>query len=153
VTLLAQDVSGSRARVAERFVSTPGAVLLGTASFWEGVDFPGEALEALAIVKLPFLVPDDPLVAARCDRLRRLGEEPFRDYVLPEAVLRFAQGFGRLVRSRHDRGAVLLLDSRLGDRGYRKAFLAALPVEPEVFHETSALVERVTGWLEAHGAR
>ena len=153
VTLLAQDVSGSRARVAERFVATPGAVLLGTASFWEGVDFPGEALEVLSIVKLPFLVPDDPLVAARCDRLRRLGGEPFHEYVLPEAVLRFAQGFGRLVRSRHDRGAVLLLDTRLGDRSYRKAFLAALPVEPEVFHDTPALVERVGGWLEADGAR
>jgi ATP-dependent DNA helicase DinG len=150
--LLAQEVSGSRARLAEKFAATPGAVLLGTASFWEGVDFPGSALEVVAIAKLPFLVPDDPLVAARCERLRQRGGEPFVDYVLPEAVLRFAQGFGRLVRSRHDRGAVLLLDARLGERGYGKAFIGALPVVPERFHDTPALVERVGSWLDSQGA-
>jgi ATP-dependent DNA helicase DinG len=149
--LLAQDVSGSRAHLAASFRNTPGAVLLGTASFWEGVDFPGDALEVLALVKLPFLVPDEPLVAARSARLKSRGENAFTGYILPEAVLRFAQGFGRLVRSRHDRGVVLLLDSRLGDRGYARAFLRALPVAPEPFDDTAALVERAAGWLEAHG--
>jgi ATP-dependent DNA helicase DinG len=147
--ILAQEVSGSRERVAARFASLPGAVLLGTASFWEGVDFPGQALEVLVIVKLPFLVPDEPLVAARSERLRRHGDDPFGDYLLPEAVLRFKQGFGRLIRSRTDRGAVLLLDSRLGERGYGAAFRNALPVVPELHPEPVRLVERVVGWLEA----
>jgi ATP-dependent DNA helicase DinG len=151
--LLAQDVSGSRASLASRFAITPGAMLLGTSSFWEGVDFPGQALEVLALVKLPFLVPEEPLVAARSARLRRAGENPFTSYFLPEAVLRFAQGFGRLVRSRHDRGVVLLLDSRLSDRHYRKKFLSALPVQPQAFEDPPSLVERTVSWLETHAAR
>jgi len=105
----------------------------------------------LAIAKLPFLVPDEPLVAARCERWRRHGEDPFTQYILPEAVLRFKQGFGRLVRSRRDRGAVLLLDNRLGERGYGAEFVAALPVTPEVFASPDALVDRVVDWLETHG--
>jgi Rad3-related DNA helicase len=145
--VLGQEVSGGRARLTARYIATPGAMLLGTQSFWEGVDFPGSALEILAIAKLPFLVPDEPLVAARCERLRAHGEDPFEAYVLPEAVLRFAQGFGRLVRTRHDRGVVLLLDSRLGERDYGDRFLAALPVRPEVFHGPDALLERAVGWL------
>jgi Rad3-related DNA helicase len=149
--VLAQEVSGSRAQLAARFVATPGAVLLGTASFWEGMDFPGSGLEVLAIAKLPFLVPDEPLVAARSERLRRRGDDPFVHYVLPEAVLRFKQGFGRLVRSRLDRGALLLLDSRLGERHYGAEFVAALPVTPEVFHAPEPLVERVVAWLETNG--
>jgi ATP-dependent DNA helicase DinG len=146
--VLAQDLSGSRERVAARFATTPGAVLLGTSSFWEGVDFPGRALEVLVIAKLPFLVPDEPLVAARAERMRRHGDDPFGDYVLPEAVLRFKQGFGRLIRSRTDRGTVLLLDSRLGERGYGAAFRKALPVAPETHSDAAVLVERVVGWLE-----
>lgn len=151
--VFAQEISGGRAQLAARFAATPSAVLLGTASFWEGIDFPGSALEILAIAKLPFLVPEEPLVAARCARLRRHGEDPFTGYVLPEAVLRFKQGFGRLVRSGSDRGVVLLLDSRLGERGYGAEFLAALPVAPEVFDTAAALVDRVAGWLEEHGTR
>jgi ATP-dependent DNA helicase DinG len=151
--VFAQEISGGRAQLAARFAATPSAVLLGSASFWQGIDFPGSALEILAIAKLPFLVPEEPLVAARCARLRRHGEDPFTGYVLPEAVLRFKQGFGRLVRSGSDRGVVLLLDSRLGERGYGAEFLAALPVAPEVFDTAAALVDRVAGWLEEHGTR
>jgi ATP-dependent DNA helicase DinG len=133
----------------QRFAREPGAVLLGTSSFWEGVDFPGESLEVLAIAKLPFQVPDEPIVAARSERLRARGEDPFGDYMLPEAVLRFKQGFGRLIRSRQDRGVVLLLDGRLGDRGYGVKFLRALPVAPEVCHDSETLVERAVEWLSA----
>jgi Rad3-related DNA helicase len=145
--LLAQDLSGSREQLASRFARTPGALLLGTASFWEGVDFPGQALEVLVIPKLPFLVPDEPLVAARSERLRQQGDDAFGDYVLPEAVLRFKQGFGRLIRSRSDRGVVLLLDPRLARRGYGAAFRKALPVAAEIFEAPDALVSRVVEWL------
>src|SRR5262249_2408465 len=97
-----------------------------------------------------FAVPDDPLVEARCERLKARGDNAFESYLVPDAVLRFRQGFGRLVRTRHDRGVVLLLDPRLGARHYGEGFLPALPVEREVFLETAALVERVASWLAAN---
>lgn len=147
ITLLAQGLDGGRAELAERFVSAPGAVLLGVDSFWEGVDFPGEALELLVIVKLPFAVPGEPLVAARSDRLRAAGENPFEAFVLPEALLRFRQGFGRLIRSQDDRGAVLFLDPRLETREYGERFLAALPAAVEAFEDTGQLVDAVATWF------
>jgi Rad3-related DNA helicase len=105
-----------------------GALLLGTASFWEGVDFPGPELEVLVVTKLPFLVPADPWVAAKCERIQAGGENPFATFMLREAVLRLRQGVGRLIRSQGDRGVVVLLDSRLHTRRYGVTFLKALPV-------------------------
>src|SRR5206468_3325577 len=102
--LLAQEWDGSASRVSERFRAERGAILLGVQSLWEGVDFPGESLEILVVAKLPFSVPDDPLVEARGERLLDLGLDPFRDDALPEAVLRFRQGIGRLIRRADDRG-------------------------------------------------
>jgi DNA polymerase-3 subunit epsilon/ATP-dependent DNA helicase DinG len=98
--VLTQSAGASRHALLESFKSSEGAVLLGTRSFWEGVDVPGPALSILAIVRLPFDVPSDPIIAARSETF----EDPFREYSLPEAILRFRQGFGRLIRTRSDRG-------------------------------------------------
>ena len=107
----------------ESFKSSDRAVLLGTRSFWEGVDIPGEALSVLVIVKLPFAVPSDPLVAARAETF----EDPFNEYHLPEAILRFRQGFGRLIRTQSDRGVVAILDRRVLTKAYGKLFIESLP--------------------------
>jgi DNA polymerase-3 subunit epsilon/ATP-dependent DNA helicase DinG len=107
----------------ETFRSTERAVLLGTRAFWEGVDVPGEALSVLAIIKLPFDVPSDPIVAARSETF----EDPFSEYSLPEAILRFRQGFGRLIRTQYDRGVVAIFDRRILSKRYGRMFLDSLP--------------------------
>jgi DNA polymerase-3 subunit epsilon/ATP-dependent DNA helicase DinG len=107
----------------ETFKSSDGAVLLGTRAFWEGVDIPGEALSVLAIMRLPFDVPSDPLIAARSETF----ESPFFDYQVPEAILRFRQGFGRLIRTQSDRGVVAVFDRRLLTKSYGSLFLDSLP--------------------------
>jgi ATP-dependent DNA helicase DinG len=111
----------------EAFKSTPNAVLLGTSSFWQGVDVVGEQLSCVIIDKLPFASPSDPVVAARIDRLRQAGGNPFADYQIPEAVLALKQGLGRLIRSASDRGVLAVLDSRLVEKTYGARFLASIP--------------------------
>jgi DNA polymerase-3 subunit epsilon/ATP-dependent DNA helicase DinG len=123
IVLLGQNIDGSRARLLETFRAGPRAVLLGTSSFWEGVDVVGEALSCLVIARLPFAVPTDPVFAARSE----LFDDPFREYAVPQAILRFKQGFGRLIRSRTDRGVVAVLDRRLVSKTYGRAFLRSLP--------------------------
>jgi ATP-dependent DNA helicase DinG len=118
---------GSKVALVESFRTTPGAVLLGTTSFWHGVDVPGEALSLVVIDKLPFDVPGDPLIAARIERIRREGGNPFGEYQVPLAVLELKQGLGRLLRSREDRGVLAVLDPRLTTRGYGRTFLRSLP--------------------------
>jgi ATP-dependent DNA helicase DinG len=117
----------SRQSLLRRFIETGSGVLLGTASFWEGVDVPGDPLRALLLAKLPFRVPTEPLVAARCERVERSGGDAFNDYMLPDAALRLKQGFGRLIRSSTDRGAVVLMDPRVLSRGYGEMLLDTLP--------------------------
>jgi ATP-dependent DNA helicase DinG len=110
-----------------RFRESGRAVLLGTASFWEGVDVPGDALRGLVIAKLPFRVPSEPVTAAQCEAIERRGGDSFRDYMLPHAALRLKQGFGRLVRTAADRGVVVLSDPRVVTKGYGRDLLDALP--------------------------
>ena len=124
--------SAPRERLLEQFRAEVDSVLVATQTFWEGIDVPGDTLSLVIIEKLPFQVPDDPLVAARCERIRLEGGDPFSDYQVPTAVLALRQGFGRLIRSRADRGVVALLDGRLRTRGYAARFLEALPPAPIV---------------------
>ena len=131
VELLVQG-EAPRERLLERFRDEVDSVLVATGTFWQGVDVPGESLSLLVIDKLPFQPPDDPLVEARCERIAAEGGDWFSDYSLPSAVLQLRQGFGRLIRSRSDRGVVCLLDPRVRTRAYGEAFLASLPPCPVV---------------------
>ena len=130
-TLLVQGTA-SRSGLLEQFAQAPRAVLLGTATFWEGVDIRGPALVVVAIDRLPFASPGDPLMQARLELIRRAGGDAFRDYQLPQAVLALRQGVGRLIRGYGDYGIVVIFDPRLTGRGYGRVFLQSLPPIPVV---------------------
>lgn len=127
IQLFLQGDGLPRSKMLQAFRKDVSSVIFGTSSFWTGVDVPGEALSNVIIVKLPFHVPDHPLVAAREEDIEGRGGRPFYDYSLPEAVLRFRQGFGRLIRSRNDTGMVVVLDSRILRSSYGRAFLDSIP--------------------------
>ncbi len=141
--ILAQTSRLPASTLLEKFRRHRRAMLLGTATFWEGVDFPGRDLEILVVTKLPFLVPNDPWVEARCERVAASGENPFTKFMVRDAVLRLRQGFGRLIRRMGDRGVVIILDNRLHTKNYGVTFLGALPAVPASFGDTDDLISRI----------
>ena len=143
IEVLAQGVDGPPARLFRRFLENSESLLLGTSSFWEGVDLPGDVLKALVLVRLPFNVPTEPVFAARSE----LFEDPFHQYALPQAILRFRQGFGRLIRSSDDRGIVVVMDRRIVERSYGKAFLESLPDCTVRRVPLSAIESQARQWL------
>jgi ATP-dependent DNA helicase DinG len=148
VILFAQGIdSGSRGKLTRNFQSQNKAVLLGTSSFWEGVDIPGEQLSCLVIVKLPFTPPNTPYFQAKAEELKASGKNPFMDYALPQAVIRFKQGFGRLIRKATDRGVVVVFDRRIIEARYGKLFIQSLPKVRVQSVDREQLVQEIQRWL------
>jgi ATP-dependent DNA helicase DinG len=147
--LIGQGItSGSRTRLTRNFQRFEKAILLGTSSFWEGVDIPGEDLSCLIIVRLPFSPPDEPLTEAKNEILIKKGLNPFSHHSLPEAIIRFKQGFGRLIRTRTDRGVIVVFDRRIVTTRYGKAFLESIPHVPLIKNNIDELVDSITKWLK-----
>jgi len=145
ILVLGHNLDGSPRQLAQALREDSNTVVLGTASFWEGVDIVGDALSLLVIARLPFSVPDDPIFRARSE----LYDDPFSQYAVPQAALRFKQGFGRLIRRKTDRGVMVVLDSRIATRSYGEAFLRSLPtcsIERTPLRQMPGLISQ---WLEA----
>ena len=144
IQVLAQGVDGPPHRLVEEFLDNPRSVLLGTASFWEGVDLAGDALSVLIIARLPFAVPTEPVFAARSE----LFDNPFEEYAVPHAIIRTRQGFGRLIRTSGDRGVAVFLDRRVVSRRYGEAFLNSLPPATRRPGRLRDLSEHIGTWLK-----
>jgi len=145
--LLAQNLDGTRRQLLAQFLEDPKSILLGSSSFWEGIDIPGDGLSCVVIVRLPFRVPSDPLQMARSASLN----DPFGELALPEAVLRLKQGFGRLIRRQSDRGAVVLMDHRIANRTYGGVFLDALPRAAVHVGSCDETAPAISQWLTRRG--
>ena len=130
MNILVQGGGAPRSKLLEQFKSTPRSVLFGTDSFWGGVDVPGEALSNVIITRLPFAVPDHPLIEAKLELIEERGGDPFTEYSLPEAILKLRQGVGRLIRTKTDHGIIVILDNRIVTKPYGRAFMQALPKCP-----------------------
>lgn len=148
IQLIGQGIdSGNRSKLTKRFQQQAKSVLLGTSSFWEGVDIPGDALTCLAIVRLPFQPPNHPLIEAKSELLQQQKQNPFMKLSVPQAVIKFKQGFGRLVRTSKDKGIVLIYDTRVIDTYYGKYFLYSLPGPKIETMHLDQIVPRIRDWL------
>src|SRR5690606_25574466 len=146
--LIAQGISsGSRERLKKNFQTFDQSILLGTSSFWEGVDIPGDDLSCLMIVRLPFQPPNHPVYEAKAADMKANGGNAFYDLALPNAVIRFKQGFGRLIRSTNDRGIVFVCDARIIKSSYGKYFIDSIPEVPIAFDTTTQLMKKAKDWF------
>jgi len=147
VLILGQGKDGARHALLRQFCEQKGTVLLGTNSFWEGIDIPGTPLEILVITRLPFEVPSEPIIQARMEAIEQRGGNSFYQFSVPAAILRFRQGFGRLIRTKSDRGVVIILDNRALRFRYGSLFLESLPVIPKVFNTPREMLNAIEKWF------
>lgn len=147
ICLIGHEIDGSRRRLVEQFMTGKRMVLFGAASFWEGVDVPGEALSSVIIVKLPFSPPNHPVLQARLETIAQQGRNGFQEYQIPQAVIKFKQGFGRLIRDISDRGTVVILDGRIVEKRYGKKFFNSLPLSEHFRGNVEQVVAKVKSWL------
>ena len=146
--LITQMGSASRTALLQRFIQQTSSVLLGTESFWEGVDIPGEPLELLVMSKLPFAVPSEPIVQAITEDIEKQGGNAFMEYSIPEAILKFKQGFGRLIRSKEDKGIALFMDNRLSFKQYGKYFIKSIPATVRFVKNEDELKQNIYNWVK-----
>ncbi len=147
ICVLGQSIDGGRTKLVNEFYQNKRSVLFGAFSFWEGIDLPGDVLVNVIIVKLPFAPPSDPVLEARSEKMATLGQSSFYRLSLPNAVIRFKQGFGRLIRGEHDRGAVIILDKRIIEKKYGQVFLNSLPSKSHIRGNINEIRQKLTAWL------
>ncbi|HCP14888.1 MAG TPA: hypothetical protein DIT32_03800, partial [Peptococcaceae bacterium] len=144
--LFADGINGSRYTLLEELKTNENAIIFGANTFWEGIDLPGLALTSLIIVRLPFAPPGQPLAEARMEQMSQQGQDPFYHYSLPQAVLRFRQGYGRLIRTIDDWGVVVVLDNRIVNKRYGRVFLQSLPDPRCVTGRPQELIRHIKDW-------
>ena len=144
--VLSQGISGNRDKILKEFMNSENTVLMGTNTFWEGIDIPGDSLRCVVIVKLPFSSPETPIIKAKSRLLAKNGGDPFYELLLPEAVIRFKQGFGRLIRTKGDRGVVVLLDDRVIKKKYGQYFIKSLPISSYFKGNAEMVINEVSKW-------
>lgn len=147
LNILAQGMNGTRESLLKDFMNNSRGILLGTNSFWEGIDIPGDDLRCVIMTKLPFWPPDTPILEAKANLIETQGGDSFKHLHLPEAVIRFKQGFGRLIRSKNDSGVVILLDERILNKKYGKTFIKSLPILSYFQGSSEKVISQVKRWV------
>ncbi len=145
--VLSQGINGNRDTILKEFMQRDRCVLMGTNTFWEGIDIPGDNLRCVVMVKLPFSSPETPIIKAKSSSLKKHGGDPFNEILLPEAVIRFKQGFGRLIRTNGDQGVVVLLDDRIVKKNYGKYFIKSLPISSYFKGDANLVLREVSKWI------